>query len=179
MKTLRSILVRFLALNCMGLMVLLPTLALPQATVTAPPVRAVPAPTPEPPITLGFDDLMTLLIQPRHLKLFYAGMQGNWELAAAEMRDLRAGLALIATAHPKYLNNDVQAAIATMMAPQLLNLEEAIGAANSKGFASKFKDLTEACNACHTYMEHPYIVIKVPNSPARSTYPDQDFSARP
>jgi len=129
----------------------------------------------EQPVKLGFDDLMTLLIQPRHLKLFYAGQRNNWELAAAEMRDLRAGLGSISTAYPKYLKNDVKDAIASLIAPPLLALDEAIAKADSKQFAAHYNELTAACNACHIYMEHPYVVITGPKSPAATAYPDQEF----
>ncbi|HWY61519.1 MAG TPA: hypothetical protein VNW15_06435, partial [Rhizomicrobium sp.] len=36
--------------------------------------------------TPGFDDMVTMLVQPRHIRLYYAGTAKNWEMAAAENR---------------------------------------------------------------------------------------------
>jgi hypothetical protein len=154
--------------------VISPSSAEPAATTT-------PAPdgTHDAGIQFGFDDLMSMLIQPRHLKLFYAGTQGNWELAAAESRNLRSSFAHIAQTIPKYLNMDVEAATKTIIEPKMQAVDAAIAAADPKQFATAFNNLTVACNACHTYMEHPYIAIKVPDSAATSVFTDQDFRPSP
>ena len=128
--------------------------------------------------SFGFDDLMTMLIQPRHLKLYYAGNQKNWELAAAEMRDLRSAFLRITIANPRYLNNDVDSAIAAIMSPTMNAMDAAIATGGSKEFEKAYVELTTACNACHAYMEHPFLVIKVPDSGAAAPYADQDFSTQ-
>jgi hypothetical protein len=130
-------------------------------------------------IQFGLDDLMSLLIQPRHLKLFYAGTQRNWELAAAESRNLRSSFARIAQTIPKYLNMDVEETTKTIIEPKMFAVDAAIAAADPKQFATAFNNLTVACNACHTYMEHPYIAIKVPDSAATSVFTDQEFRPSP
>lgn len=137
----------------------------PAATTAAPPGAG----------DLGFDDLMSILIQPRHIKLYYAGVKKNWELAAAESRDLRSGLARMSQRIPKYLSNDVAETVRTMIEPQLQAIDAAIAAADPKRFAAAYADLTTACNACHTYMEHPFIIIKTPDPNKGSPYPDQVF----
>ncbi len=38
----------------------------------------------------AMDDLMTMLVQPRHLKLYYAGLEKNWTLAGFQLNELRA-----------------------------------------------------------------------------------------
>jgi hypothetical protein len=124
----------------------------------------------------GMDDLMTLLVQPRHTKLFFAGSHKNWELAAAEWRSLTTALAQIPQTVPTYLGNDVAAAVTSMIEPQLREVNAAIAAADAKRFTRAYADLTQACTACHTYMEHPYVVIKVPTVESDSVYADQDFS---
>ena len=40
----------------------------------------------------AMDDLMTMLIQPRHIKLYLAGQQRNWTLAAFELNELSSAL---------------------------------------------------------------------------------------
>jgi hypothetical protein len=120
----------------------------------------------------GFDDLMTMLIQPRHIKLYYAGSAKNWELAAAESCDLRQAMDRIRQALPTYENNDVAGAVANFITKKLDAVDEAVGAGDPARFAVAYKDLTTGCNDCHTYMEHPFLVIKQPEP---SGYPDQDF----
>ena len=57
----------------------------------------------------------------------------------------------------------------------LYALDKVIKAGDARRFGQVYNDLTNACNACHTYMEHPFLVIKLPQS-GDSLYPDQDFS---
>lgn len=128
----------------------------------------------------GFDDLMTMVIQPRHIKLYYAGSAKNWELAAAESRDLRSSFDRIAQAMPKYENNDVSLSVRNFITSRLDAVDTAIAGANSEQFAAAYKDLTTGCNECHTYMEHPFLVIQIPNAAAADpAHSDQDFNPSP
>jgi hypothetical protein len=129
---------------------------------------------PEADAPFGFDDLMTMLIQPRHIKLYYAGTRRNWELAAAESRDLRSALARIAQKIPRYMNNGMADSINVIFLPKLNGIDTAIAAADPKQFSSAYLALTEACNACHVYMEHPYVVVQLPSGD--TAYPGQAFS---
>src|SRR5690348_2360567 len=61
--------------------------------------------------TPRLDDLMTMLIQPRHLKLYYAGSRKNWELAAFESSELRSAFGRIAQVFPRYVGNDTNQAL--------------------------------------------------------------------
>lgn len=141
--------------------------------------RRAPAAPPAPAFVPGFDDLMTMLVQPRHVRLYYSGNAGNWELAAAENRDLRQSFDRLAQAIPEYLGNDVKAAVATFVAPKMDALDAAIAAADAKQFSTAYAELTAGCNACHTYMEHPFMVIKVPEGTVNTAHPDQDFKPAP
>jgi hypothetical protein len=127
----------------------------------------------------GMDDLMTMLVQPRHIRLYYAGTDGNWELATQEMRDLRGSFERIVQAIPTYQGNDVNASIKSLIAPQMTAVDTAISEADPKKFAAAYGELTGACNACHTYMEHPFIVIKIPDSPKDLAHIDQEFKPAP
>ena len=120
----------------------------------------------------GLDDLMTMLIQPRHTKLYYAGQARNWELAAAQTRELRQAFNRAAATIPSNRGYDIPVLMDRFVFTQLDDMSAAVKAADSKRFARVYKDLTAGCNACHTYMEHPYDVIRVPDAKA---YPDQDF----
>jgi hypothetical protein len=50
----------------------------------------------------AMDDLMTMLVQPRHIKLYYAGQAKNWELAGFELNELRGALARVGRTIPTY-----------------------------------------------------------------------------
>jgi hypothetical protein len=120
----------------------------------------------------AMDDLMTMLVQPRHLKLSYAGQAKNWELAAFELRELRAALARIGRTIPTYRKIGVDDAVATIFTEKAVAVDAAIKGADSAKFAAAFSDMTNACNACHASMEHAFLVIKVPDV---NVYPNQEF----
>jgi hypothetical protein len=123
----------------------------------------------------GFDDLMTLLIQPRHIRLYYAGTGNNWELAAFELAELRSAFRRTAQAMPIYQGNDVNAALQTFIDPKIQAIDAAIKSGNAKQFVQEYAGLTATCNACHTFLEHPFLVIKVPDAASRSAYADQNL----
>jgi hypothetical protein len=120
----------------------------------------------------AMDDLMTMLIQPRHMKLYYAGQQKNWTLAAFELNELGSALRRIGQTIPKYRNISVDATVTSIFTPKIQAMNAAIKAGNQGQFTSAYADLTEACNTCHQGLEHPFLVIKVPDA---GNYPDQDY----
>jgi hypothetical protein len=120
----------------------------------------------------AMDDLMTMLVQPRHIKLYYAGREKNWTLAAFQSNELRAALARIGRTIPAYRNIGVDTAVASIFSDRLKAVDAAIKAADPEQFIATYKEMTTACNACHAGMEHPFLVIKVPDA---MNYPDQEF----
>jgi hypothetical protein len=120
----------------------------------------------------AMDDLMTMLVQPRHMKLFYAGQQKNWTLAAFELNELGSALRRIGQTIPKYRNISVDPTVASIFAPKIQAMDAAIKSSNPQQFNAAYADLTEACNTCHQGLEHPFLVVKVPDG---QNFPDQDF----
>jgi len=51
----------------------------------------------------------------------------------------------------------------------------AITAQNAAQFNTAYAELTNACNLCHEALEHPFLLIKVPDASAAAAFPDQDF----
>ncbi len=147
------------------------TLAFAQETAPPPPAPQAFQP--------GMADLMTMLVAPRHAKLYYAGTARNWELAAFELRQLRSALRRTVGTVPMYLDRDVNETIDAMLGPTLLATENAIAAGDSRQFDTAFENLTASCNACHTYLEHPFLVVRTPAAGARNAYPNQRFEPRP
>jgi hypothetical protein len=120
----------------------------------------------------AMDDLMTMLVQPRHIKLYYAGQAKNWRLAGFELNELRGALARVGRTIPTYRNIGVDTAVASIFAETIKSVDAAIKAADPAQFATAYGEMTAACNTCHVGMEHPFLIIKVPDAP---NYPDQEF----
>jgi hypothetical protein len=147
------------------------------ATAQNAPAPGDAAPAPRPGLTIlefkpAMDDLMTMLVQPRHIKLYFAGQAKNWTLAGFQLNELRASLARIGRTIPNYRNIGVDNAVATIFADRIKAMDAAIKAADPAQFDAAYKDMTAACNACHAAMEHPFLVMKAPDA---SSYPDQEF----
>jgi hypothetical protein len=119
-------------------------------------------------------DLMTMTVQPRHIKLGLAGKQQNWVYAKYELSELRNAFGRIARTVPKYQSIDTAALTTAIMQAPLKTLEQAIEANSATQFTEAYSRLTEACNACHRNRNHSAVVIKVPDA---AMFPDQDFKA--
>lgn len=120
----------------------------------------------------AMDDLMTMLVQPRHIRLYYAGEAKNWRLAGFEVNELRGALARIGRTIPNYRNINVDTAVAAIFADKLKAVDAAVKGADLAQFNTAFGEMTAACNDCHKGMEHPFLVIKTPDA---GSFPDQEF----
>jgi hypothetical protein len=96
-------------------------------------------------------------VQSRHMKLWFAGKALNWELAAYELRQLKAGLLEAAL-----LYEGIPVTNVTTMTKPLQSLADAIEAKDSRRFATTAGELTDRCNACHQSMQRGFIVIQTP-----------------
>jgi hypothetical protein len=123
----------------------------------------------------GLGDLMTMTVQPRHLKLGLAGQEKNWAFAAYELHELEESFERVAHVWPKWRQVEIAETIkATMKAP-LEAVEQAIKAKDVAGFTQTYARMTETCNACHQSANVGMIVIQVPKS---SPFANQDFRAQ-
>jgi len=136
------------------------------------PSPATPAVNPTPDYHPSLGDLMTMAIQPRHIKLGLAGQERNWPYAQYELSELRNAFARVARTIPTYRNIDMTAVIGALTTEPLKAVEQAIHAQDAGQFKAAYAGLTTACNACHLSQDHASVVIRVPNS---NPYPDQDF----
>jgi len=117
-------------------------------------------------------DLMTMAVQPRHIKLGLAGQQKNWAYAKYELSELRNAFARIGRTIPTYQSVDTAALTAGIMGAPLNAVEKAIDANSATQFNAAYLQLTEACNICHRNRTHSVVVIKVPDT---TGFLDQDF----
>jgi hypothetical protein len=122
----------------------------------------------------GLGDLMTMTVQPRHLKLGLAGQEKNWPYAVYEGHELEEAFERIAKQVPKWREFDIAQLIAATVKQPLDDLEAAAKASDGQRFDAAYRQLTDACNACHKSANVGVIAIKAPDA---SAFPNQDFRA--
>ena len=95
--------------------------------------------------------------QTRHSKLWFAAKAGNWELAAYELRQLKASLVEAAM-----LYSGIPVSNVTTLAQPLQSVSDAIDAKDGRRFAKSFGELTDGCNSCHRSMGRAFILMRQP-----------------
>lgn len=125
-----------------------------------------------PPYQPGMGDLMVTIVQPRHLKLGLAGQARNWDYADYAQHELEEALETVEKHIPKWRNLDIGQLMAATVKQPLEEVEKAVKAKNAAAFDAAYRQVTEACNACHRSANLPAIVIKVPDA---SPFPNQEF----
>jgi hypothetical protein len=141
-----------------------------------------PAPSPNAadaapvPYALSMGDMMNTLVQPRHAKLGLAGRAENWPLATYALVEIRQVFAGSKKAQPRFAGLPVAELVDAAIGQPLNAVEAAIKQQDAKKFVAAYDQLTQGCNACHQAVDHPFVVIKVPDA---SAFPNQDFNARP
>jgi hypothetical protein len=125
-----------------------------------------------PPYRPGLGDLMTMTVQPRHIKLALAGRQKNWTYAAYELHELQEAFDRAAKAWPQWQSVPIADLMTAATKEPIASLARAIKDGAGDRFMASYEHLTDACNACHQAANRPMVVIRVPDA---SSFPDQDF----
>src|SRR6202142_2526722 len=102
----------------------------------------------------GLGEFMTAT-QLRHAKLWFAGSQRNWDLAAYEIDEIKEGLVDAKRLFPTHEGVPVAEMINTILDPRIEKLEEAVKAKSSGNFVAAFDELTNGCNRCHAGANKP------------------------
>jgi hypothetical protein len=144
--------------------VLVASVPLPAASQSQPPAAE--------PYRPGLGDLMTMTVQPRHIKLALAGRENNWAYAKYELHELQEAFERIVRVWPKYKRLPLGGVIDAIAKGPMAEIAKTIHDKNSEQFAAAYAALTEGCNACHEAANVGFVVIKVPDS---ASFPDQDF----
>ncbi len=110
----------------------------------------------------GLGEFM-MATQLRHAKLWFAGKNHNWDLAAYEIDEIKEGLEDATRLHSTVEGVPVAEMIKTIIDPRLERLEKAVGAKNNAQFVTGFDELTDGCNACHAGAGKPFIRIQRPS----------------
>jgi hypothetical protein len=145
------------------------TMLVALAVTAAAAQSAPPAPEPYRP---GLGDLMTMTVQPRHIKLLLAGNAQNWIYAKYELHELKEAFDRVVRVWPRYKGLPLGGMIDAITKGPLGEVDKAVDAQNLAAFGAGYEKLTEGCNACHQAANVGQVVIKMPDV---STFPDQDF----
>lgn len=118
--------------------------------------------------TPGTGAFMNFIVQPHHLKLWYAGQSKNWALAEYERQELMGGFEKI----QKYHKDKPEATAVAMIFPAMDAVEKAIRDKDAAAFKNNFVILTNTCNTCHKALKYEFNVIKVPTT---NSFGNQSF----
>jgi hypothetical protein len=124
------------------------------------------------PYAPGLGEFMTAT-QLRHAKLWFAGKENNWDLAAYEIDEITEGLEDAEKQFPTREGLPVADMIKANIDPAIEELKKAVEARSSAKFAAAFDQLTSACNTCHAGANKPFIRIQRPTS---SPLSNQNFA---
>lgn len=117
----------------------------------------------------GFGEFMGN-IQVHHNKLYFAGVNKNWELADFEINEIKEAMADIT----KFCSDRPEAKSIDMINRALDSISSVIKNKNSENFNSAFVFLTNTCNSCHRNTSHGFNLITIPTAPPFS---NQNFDS--
>ncbi len=118
----------------------------------------------------GFGDLMSG-VQNHHSKLWFAGVNENWELANFEVHEINELLNNV----KKYQSERKETESLDMINPLLDSVSMAIKNENLNSFKKSYKLLTITCNECHKITEFKFNIVKVPT---RQVFSNQEFKIK-
>lgn len=120
----------------------------------------------------GLGDLMTMTVQPRHIKVGLAGQEKNWAYAAYELHELQESFDRVARTWPKWRQVEIADTLKATIEAPMAALDQAIKSEDPGKFTESYGQLTATCNACHQSANVGLVVIQVPKS---SPFANQDF----
>jgi hypothetical protein len=125
--------------------------------------------------TPGLGELMSLQ-QMRHDKLWRAGQEQNWALAAYEVDELGEGFDDVVKYHPTHKDSPLalKDIVPKIMGQPLRLARAAIDAEDPRAFAEAYDRLTEGCNSCHQATNFGINVVRRPSD--MGWYANQDFT---
>lgn len=101
----------------------------------------------------------------RFSAVWYAGRNGNKELAKYELHEMEEIIESVELLRPMENGVDVASVLAAVNETQLAAVEKAVEAGDVPAFEAAYKATMEACNACHVQSAHPFIRITIPEAP--------------
>ena len=100
-------------------------------------------------------------IQVHHAKLWFAGINKNWQLADFEVHEIGETLDDV----KKYCTDRPEIKSLGIIDPAVNAIKTAISKQDLDRFKAGFTDLTNDCNTCHKDNHHGFNIIIIPASP--------------
>jgi len=98
-------------------------------------------------------------------KLWYAGSNGNWELAKFYHDEIAETADDIAAAHVVDEDIEISGRLAILLPPAVDGIGRAVAAHDGAQFRSHYETLVNTCNACHQETKHAFIRVAEPAGP--------------
>lgn len=108
----------------------------------------------------GFGEFMSG-VQVHHAKLWFAGMNENWDLADFEINEIRE----LKDDIIKYETDRPESKMIPMLEPALDSVAQTVRHKNIADFRKSFVLLTTTCNNCHRAVNYPFNDVKIPDTP--------------
>lgn len=105
-------------------------------------------------------------------KLYFSGMQENWELADIYAHEIEELSETIIDGNHMDDGVDVSGLLESMLPPQIELIEEAIDAQDQRMFESNYQTMIQTCNQCHQASDYGAVKVSVPTTNPFA----QDFS---
>lgn len=115
-------------------------------------------------------DIM-IITEFRHIKLWYAGRGGNWELVKFELDRISESLRKAAL-----LYTGIPIEYVTALSQPLMEMRAAAAAKDEAKFSRAFASFTKGCNSCHMNGGVGFIRIQTPIS---SPFSDEISAIKP
>ncbi|HEY8991430.1 MAG TPA: hypothetical protein VIM46_05610 [Luteolibacter sp.] len=98
-------------------------------------------------------------------KLWFAGKQGNWELAKFYQGEITETAEDIA--HAKVVKDGIAVGslLGSRLPPVVEMVDQAVEEKDPVKFEAGYRAMVESCNACHAATEHAFIRVAVPAGP--------------
>ena len=107
-------------------------------------------------------------IQEHHAKLWFAGINKNWQLADFEVHEIGETLDDV----KKYCTDRPEIKSLGIIDPAVNAIKAAISKQDADKFKAGFIELTNGCNSCHKDNQHGFNILTIPTAPPVT---NQDF----
>lgn len=111
---------------------------------------------------------MMINVQLHHAKLWFAGINENWQLADFELDELKELFGDI----QKYETERKETKMVPIIYPPLDSVKTSVYKRSIQLFKNSFSALTSTCNNCHKANNFEFNKVKIPDTPPFS---NQDF----
>lgn len=108
-------------------------------------------------------------------KLWFAGVNENWELAHFYAHELEESMEELEERKVVDDGINVSKMVATMGIPHLEGVEKSIDAGQVVEFKSAYQTLIKGCNDCHAAVNYDFLEITIPTAPV---YTNQQYSVQ-